>query len=196
MMAEGGTYAGQFSDGDFDGEGTIFYHEGHEERHTDHHEGGAYTGQFVGGFRDGKGLWRSADGSRQYDGEWHYQVPHGEGVSERRGLPGGGRWIYEGEHVAGQPAGVGRCTYIAEPAAEAGGGGARETSEYVGEWGLNQREGVGRQTLSAGGAVVGRWESDVLLDGAGREIVCCSTTYEGALSLGGHAVCEPAARRA
>ena len=59
------------------------------------------------------------------------------------------RWVYVGEHVGGQRAGAGRCTFVADAPAE--------TSEYVGEWGGGKREGVGRRTLSTGGAVVGRW---------------------------------------
>ena len=122
-------------------------------------------------------------------------MPHGEGTSERRwdegaadlGDEGVRRWVYVGEHVGGQRAGAGRCTFVADAPAE--------TSEYVGEWGGGKREGVGRQTLSTGGAVVGRWEGDVLLDSAGLEAAAGGgtsalsgeMTYEGALRLEWHA---------
>ena len=119
-------------------------------------------------------------------------MPHGEDVGAAvdegaadLGDEGVRRWVYVGSTPAGS-AGAGRCTFVADAPAE--------TSEYVGEGG-GKREGVGRQTLSTGGAVVGRWEGDVLLDSAGLEAAAGGSTsalsgemtYEGALRLEWHA---------
>ena len=126
-FAEGGSYIGQFHDGDFEGDGQIYY----PGDHLGGHEGGSYAGQFSRGFRHGKGEHQSGDGSRRYSGQWEDQVPHGEGTSERRwdegaadlGDEGVRRWVYVGEHVGGQRAGASRCTFVADAPAE--------TSEHV-----------------------------------------------------------------
>ena len=104
----------------------------------------SYTGAFLLGLADGYGVYRGADGSVIYGGEWKAGLYHGQG----RYTPPDGKYAYEGSFEAGFPHGW---------AAYSEGGVLRYSGDFVG----GVPEGQGIYYSSAGWIYEGGFKNGV-----------------------------------
>lgn len=167
-------YSGEWVDGTFQGEGTLYREDGAERKGTwengmlvqtycrEQTEEGVYDGYVLDGKPDGVGSMRYNDGSR-YEGEWSGGKWDGTGnfytttdsvVGEWKGgkLHGVGIvrtpcFLYEGDFEDGKPDGIG---YLA----------VSDSSFYSGEWEEGKRSGYGSMVFANSDSYFGDWREN------------------------------------
>mmetsp|Transcript_12372 Transcript_12372/g.29068 ORF Transcript_12372/g.29068 Transcript_12372/m.29068 type:complete len:249 (+) Transcript_12372:80-826(+) len=129
-------------------------------------DGSTYYGQVYEGRRHGQGTWHSP--SMQYEGQWHSDVQHGDGVQiwadggcytgqfSHGKFSGTGRmsWktttgthVYEGQYVDDLKHGFGKFQWA-------------DGRVYEGEWRNGKRHGKGSFLSASGKVTTGIWASD------------------------------------
>ena len=71
ILNNGNTYAGRFSNNEYEGQGTLTFKDGR-----------VYTGCFVKGMKQGYGVMNKPDGSK-YSGQWFEDKKHGKGIIKK-----------------------------------------------------------------------------------------------------------------
>jgi len=141
---------------------------GHQEleAYQKYDDGSTYYGQVYDGRRHGQGTWHST--SMQYEGQWHSDVQHGEGVQvwadggcytgqfSHGKFSGKGRmsWktttgthVYEGQYVDDLKHGFGKFQWA-------------DGRVYEGEWRSGKRHGKGCFLSASGKVTTGIWVGD------------------------------------
>ena len=140
LERDGDSYAGQFKDGAYEGQGVYISFVNGYEKYVGEWKGNAphgegeftfpngdlYKGFFKEGFRDGEGIYENAEGKKLYDGQWSKGHRTGYGLLMRRD---GSVW-YEGDFYRGEKHGTGTLTRT-------------DGSSYQGEFFGDVRHGLG-----------------------------------------------------
>lgn len=130
----GAKYVGEFKNGKADGQGTLIFGQGP-------FKGDQYVGEFKEDAREGQGTYTRANGDKQA-GQWQNGKPNGQGTET---LATGKRYV--GEFKDGKPSGQGTETWA-------------NGDKYVGEFKDGKRNGQGTYTYASGKKYVGEFKND------------------------------------
>jgi hypothetical protein len=151
---DGGTYVGEWRDGQPNGKGTYTWP-----------DGGRYVGEYQDGQRNGKGTYTAPDG-RRYVGEYRDGQPNGQGTYT---WPDGKRYVggfkdnrFNGQGTHTWPSGQKYVGYWRDGLKNGQGTFTYSSGEkYVGAWQANKQHGQGKEYSSDGKLVrEGYWVSD------------------------------------
>uniref|UniRef100_UPI00398E5F2E MORN repeat-containing protein 1-like isoform X2 n=1 Tax=Pristiophorus japonicus TaxID=55135 RepID=UPI00398E5F2E len=149
LMKDGSYYAGEFVNGEIEGNGVRYWAA----------SGNEYCGQFTQGEIHGYGVMKYLDGNH-YEGEFHYGARTGYGT-----LIDKERQIYRGSFHNHKKHGEGEIYY-------------KNGDHYQGNWVLDRRQGHGMLQCADSSLYEGQWRND-LFNGRGCMIHCSSVVYDG-----------------
>jgi junctophilin len=171
---DGGSYAGDWSDGMAHGHGVCTGPRGE----------GEYAGAWQNGFET-SGVYRTGPTNEMaaagpvYEGQWLQGRRHGLGIDSRGrpgAAPGGPRWLYRGEWTQGF-----RGRYGVRQSTGTG-------TKYEGTWTAGLQDGYGVETYADGGTFQGQWLRGVrhgygIRSSASYEVAIRYPTHSGQVSL-------------
>lgn len=149
----GEVYMGQFKDGQPHGEGKSYWPNG------DWHKG-----EYFQGVKHGAGLYIWSKEESSYQGYWENNVRTGKGTFKEKSGDS-----YIGDHKDEKRHGHGKLVVVSDPNGE---------YEYVGDFVLGQKHGVGSLKVQNGEFYEGQWNAD-LKHGNGKAAYPNGNVYQG-----------------